>query len=128
MSFTPLRNHTHYSLLRALPEIKQLIKKAVAHNHTAIAITDKNNMYGAIEFYKECKKNNIKPILGVELTIKSQNIDYAIVMLAKNYNSYKNMMRIVSAANIKDKNNKHSFLTTNELIELKNKDMKSDIG
>ena len=119
MSFIPLRNHTHYSLLRALPDTKQLIKRALDNKYPAVAITDTNNMYGAIEFYKECKKNNIKPIIGAELTIRSHKVDYKIVLLSKNYEGYKNLMYIVSIANTKDKHNKDVFLTTKELEDIK---------
>ncbi len=78
-----LRNHTHYSLLRALPDVSQLVKKASEYGYKSLAITDTDNMYGAIEFIKECKKNKIKPIIGAELKIKSHNQYYDIVLIAK---------------------------------------------
>ena len=61
--------HSHYSLLNALPKIKELVKLAKKQEMPAIALTDNGNMYGAIEFYKECKKNNIKKGLIVQMPV-----------------------------------------------------------
>ena len=60
-TFTHLQVHSHYSLLGALPKIPQLGARAQAQGCTALALTDLGNLYGAIEFYKECKKEGIKP-------------------------------------------------------------------
>ncbi|MEY3198025.1 MAG: hypothetical protein RL023_983, partial [Candidatus Parcubacteria bacterium] len=65
--FTHLHLHTHYSLLQALGEPKAYISKAKELGMEALAITDYNGLYGAIEHYKYCKKIGIKPIIGVEL-------------------------------------------------------------
>ena len=127
MSFTPLRNHTHYSLLKALPTVSELVKKAKDYGYKSLAITDTNNMYGAIEFYKECKKNNIKPIIGVELNIKSHNSYYKIILLAKNYNGYKNLMYIVSMSNLKDKKNRDTYLEYKDLEKIKSERQNLDI-
>ena len=77
----------------------------------AIAVTDHGNMYGAIELYKECKKAGIKPIIGCEVYVaerrmedKEPGIDnkrYHLILLAKNIEGYKNLMRIVTEANLK---------------------------
>ena len=64
--FTHLHVHTHYSLLNALPQIDDLVKKAKKLGMKAVAITDNGNMYGTIEFYKMCKKQEIKAIIGVD--------------------------------------------------------------
>jgi DNA polymerase-3 subunit alpha len=77
---------------------------------SAIAVTDHGNMYGAIEFYKECQKAKIKPIIGVEAYIaergrkdKEPGVDnkrYHLTLLAKNKQGYKNLMRLVTLANL----------------------------
>ena len=64
MDYVPLQVKTCYSLLQSLNQIKNLITKSVELGYKAIAITDTNNMFGVPEFYNECKKNNIKPIIG----------------------------------------------------------------
>lgn len=103
--FIHLRTHSHYTLLRALPQVEDLVEKAVEMGYPALAITDTNNMYGAIEFYKENKK--IKPLIGVEMKIKSHDRTYDLVLLAKTYEGYKNLMRIVSEAQLRDEKNPH---------------------
>src|SRR3954466_15853984 len=64
--FVHLRTHSHYSLLEALPKIPDLVKRAKKDGMGALALTDSGNLYGAIEFYKECVENGIKPIIGVD--------------------------------------------------------------
>lgn len=66
MAFTHLHVHTQYSLLDGAARIPELVKKAKALGMDALAITDHGAMYGVIDFYKECQKQGIKPILGME--------------------------------------------------------------
>ncbi len=108
--FIHLRNHSQYSILKALPKIKDLVKKAKSFNMPYLALTDYNNMYGAIEFYKTCKDNNIKPILGAEIDIRSSansKKKYKLVFLAKDNKGYKSLMTLVSIANLKDSKDPH---------------------
>ena len=115
--FTHLRNHTHYSLLKALPKIGELVGKAKQLGMTSVAITDYNNMYGAIEFYKNCLDNNIKPIVGVEFSIKYIDRTFQIVLIAHNLAGYKNLMRITSIVNIE--NPISPLLTDETLVQYK---------
>ena len=115
--FIHLRNHTHYSLLRALPKIKDFVKKAKAYGMTSLAITDYNNMYGTIEFYQTCEKEKIKPIIGCELSILYNERTFKIILIAKNLQGYKNLMRIVSIVNVE--NPTHPFLKSETLAEFK---------
>ena len=69
MKFTHLHTHSHYSLLNALPKIPDLVEEAKKNGMTALALTDNGNLYGAIEFYKECKSKGIKPIIGVDFFV-----------------------------------------------------------
>ena len=69
MSFVHLHLHTQYSLLDGAIRIDDLVKKAIECNMPAVAITDHGNMFGAIEMYKACKKNGIKPIIGCEFYV-----------------------------------------------------------
>ena len=103
--FINLRNHSHYSLLRALPKVPALVKKAKQYNMTAVALTDYSNMYGAIEFYKSCEKEGLKPIIGVEFSLSLQDRIFQIVLLAKNEVGYKNLMRITSVVNMENPEN-----------------------
>ncbi len=86
----PLNIKTDGYLLYSMIKIKDLIKVAKENNLKALTITD-NNMYGAIEFYKECKKNNIKPIIGLEVSLPEK-----IILYARNYSGYKNLIKITT--------------------------------
>ncbi len=104
--FTHLHTHSHYSLLQALPKIPDIIKAAKDNGMEAVALTDAGNLYGAIEFYKECKKAEIKPILGVDFYVanrtrhdrepKIDNKRTRLVLLAKNVDGYKNLIKLVT--------------------------------
>lgn len=106
--FVHLHVHTHYSLLDGLGKPKNYIKKAKKQGSPAIAITDHGNMYGAIEFYKEAKKEDIKPIIGCEFyvakgkhTEKNAQVDkkrYHLVLLAENQEGYKNLLELSTKA------------------------------
>ena len=87
MNYVPLYIKTHNSLLSSLIKEADLIDYAIKNNLTALTITD-NNMYGVLDFYHLCKKNSIKPVIGLELTIDG----YDIVLYCKNYDGYKNLI------------------------------------
>ena len=86
----PLNIKTNNYLLHSMIKIKDLVKIAKENNIKSLTITD-NNMYGCIEFYKECKKNNIKPIIGLEISLPEK-----IILYAKNYQGYKNLIKITT--------------------------------
>lgn len=90
MNYTPLQVKTSYSLLESLNEIKKLVSYAASLGYKSLAITDVNNMFGVPEFYQECQKNNIKPIIGIELTIE----DKKILLYAMNNQGYKNLIKL----------------------------------
>ena len=110
VDFVHLHNHTEFSLLDGLAKIKLLAKRAKELGMKAIAITDHGNMYGTIYFYNACIEEGIKPIIGCEVYMakrtrhdKESGIDSDynhLILLAKNRIGYKNLMRIVSIANL----------------------------
>ena len=109
-SFVHLHTHSHYSLLSALPKIPELVKAAKENGMPALALTDSGNLYGAIEFYKSCQKHGIKPIIGVDFYVanatrhdKRAGVDNKrtrLVLLAKNNEGYKNLVRLVTASHL----------------------------
>jgi len=110
MKFTHLHVHTHYSLLDGLIKPRELVQKVKDDGATAVAITDHGVMYGVIDFYKECRKEDIKPIIGCEMYLapngrhnkraKADEKNYHLVLLAKNNTGYKNLIQLVSAAHL----------------------------
>ena len=106
MSFTHLHVHTEYSLLDGACRIRDAVKKAKESGMNSLAITDHGVMYGVVEFYKECKKEGIKPIVGCEVYVaprtrhgRDKNLDSKynhLVLLCKNETGYKNLIKMVS--------------------------------
>lgn len=104
--FTHLHLHTEYSLLDGACRINQLVLKAKELGMQSLAITDHGNMYGAVDFYKACKKNGIKPIIGCEVYVaprtrfdKEKVLDKEynhLILLCKNEAGYKNLIKLVS--------------------------------
>ena len=104
--FVHLHVHSEFSLLDGANRIKDLPLRAKELGMDSIAITDHGVMYGCIDFYKACKKEGIKPIIGCEVYVaprsrfdKEPNIDnkyYHLILLAKNNEGYKNLSNIVS--------------------------------
>ncbi|MBR3161127.1 MAG: DNA polymerase III subunit alpha [Bacilli bacterium] len=90
MNYVPLQIKTSYSLLSSLIKIPNLIEHAKKIGYNTLAITDHNNMFGVPEFYNACKKNDIKPIIGLELTINDKNI----LLYAMNNHGYKNLIKL----------------------------------
>ena len=111
MAFTHLHVHTEYSLLDGAARISDLVSRAKELGMNSLAITDHGAMFGVIDFYKECKKQGIKPIIGCEvytaarkMTDKEPDKDKHqghLILLAKNNTGYKNLIKIVSMGYIK---------------------------
>ena len=105
-SYTSIHNHTNYSLLDGLSKIDALVKKAKELGMDSLAITDHGTMFGVIDFYKECKKQGIHPIIGCEVytapgsrfskTPEKDRHSNHLVLLAKNQTGYNNLMKLVS--------------------------------
>jgi DNA polymerase-3 subunit alpha len=91
--FAHLHVHSHYTLLGALPKIPELVERAVEVGCEALALTDRDNLYGAIEFYKECKARGIKPIIGLDATVEDGK---RLLLYAKNLEGYKNLLALVT--------------------------------
>jgi len=103
--FTHLHLHSEYSLLDGAIKIDKLIPYAKQQNLRSLAITDHGNIFGAIKFFDSCKKNGIKPILGMEsyftedISIKSiEKKYYHLIILVENQIGYKNLCKLISFA------------------------------
>ena len=106
--FTHLHVHTQFSLLDGACRLNELVGRAKELGMQCLAITDHGNMYGAVDFYRECKKQGIKPIIGCEVYVaprtrfdkdKLQDNRYNhLVLLVKNEIGYKNLIKMVSSS------------------------------
>ena len=109
--FTHLHVHSHYSLLDGLPKIDQIIDHIKELGMDSVALTDHGVLYGAVEFYKKAKAKGIKPIIGCEAYVakgkmedKRPNIDgkkYHLVLLVKNEQGYKNLVKLMTEAHLR---------------------------
>lgn len=107
MDFVHLHVHTEYSLLDGAIRINDLVKKVKNMEMKAVAITDHGNMFGAVEFYKKCVAEGIKPIIGCEVYVaprsrfeKQGKIDAEpnhLILLAMNNTGYKNLVKLCSS-------------------------------
>ena len=108
--FVHLHVHSHYSLLDGLTKIDQLVGRISDLGMSSVALTDHGTLSGAIEFYQECRKQDIKPIIGMEAYVaygshlsknKEDNKFSHLILLAKNKTGYKNLMELSSIAYLK---------------------------
>jgi DNA polymerase III subunit alpha len=107
--FTHLHTHSEYSLLDGLSRIPDLVERAKGVGQSALAITDHGNLYGAIEFYEEARKHDLKPILGIEAYMArgsrfsreaSDRSQFHLTLLATNETGYRNLLKLSSAAHL----------------------------
>ena len=117
MSFVGLHIHSDYSLLDGASQLHPLIERAKELGMPAIAITDHGVMYGAIELIKVCQNRGIKPIIGNEMYIINGDIEikhkkikkYHQLVLAKNTQGYKNLVKLTTLSHLKGKQGKGIF-------------------
>lgn len=112
MPYVPLHIHSQTSILDGASSIKDIVSRAKAMGCPAVALTDHGALHGVIEFYKECRSQGIKPLLGME-TYTTQDLDglpkelrqrdnHHLVLIAKNQIGYKNLLWLISNANLKN--------------------------
>src|SRR4051812_33809682 len=109
MKFAHLHCHTHYSLLDGASRIPELVARVKALGMDAVAITDHGNLYGAIEFYRECSAAGVNPIIGYEAYVapnkrtdrearKRGDAGFHLTLLAQNAIGFKNLIKLASYA------------------------------
>jgi len=128
MAFVHLHVHTQYSILDGQSSIENLFNRAEELGMPGLAITDHGNMYGVKEFFKYAKKHpNVKPIIGCEIYVSKgdhrvkEKGYYHLILLAKNYNGYKNLVKIVSTGHIEGFYNRPRV--SHEVIEQYHEDL-----
>jgi len=108
--YVHLHNHTHHSLLDGLTKVDELVGRVKYLGMNAVAMTDHGTLSGAIEFYKACKDQDIKPIIGIETYVAARTIHdrdpakdkarYHLILLAMNNTGYQNLMQLSTTANL----------------------------
>nr|WP_295969887.1 DNA polymerase III subunit alpha [uncultured Bacillus sp.] len=104
MSFIHLHVYSAFSLLTSTASIERLAEDAKAKGYKALALTDRNVMYGMISFYKECVKRSIKPIMGLTVDVLSEFQEskaFPLVLLAKNQTGFQQLLKITSSVQTK---------------------------
>ncbi|QKS72042.1 DNA polymerase III subunit alpha [Paenalkalicoccus suaedae] len=113
MSFVHLHVHSEYSLLQSAARIDGLVRRAKELHYDTLALTDIDAMYGAIPFFEACQKYEIKPIIGVEISVESAST--RLLLLAKNQSGYEGLVKLVTICNTKEE--RERFITYEELAE-----------
>ena len=107
MDFVHLHLHSEYSLLDGACRIKKIPERVKMLGQKSVAITDHGVMYGAVEFFRECKNQGVKPIIGCEIYLapnsrfdkQKEDLNYShLVLLCRNETGYRNLVSIVSSA------------------------------
>ncbi|MCH9614401.1 MAG: DNA polymerase III subunit alpha [Chlamydiia bacterium] len=109
MTWVSLHTHTQFSILDSTIQVGALAKRAKELNMPALAITDFGNLFGAVDFFKACTAEGVKPIIGIELMLAPEGMDvkkripgkkngYPLVLLAKDAKGYKNLCKLSSKA------------------------------
>jgi len=108
--FVHLHTHSHYSMLDGMGKIPDLVQKAKEFGQPALALTDHGVMHGAIEFYEECEKEGIKPIIGCEVYLAPRTLKdkvprtdahpFHLILLATNEKGYKNLLKLTTIAHL----------------------------
>lgn len=108
--YVHLHNHTHHSLLDGLTKVPDLVRRVKELGMNAVAMTDHGTLSGAVEFYKACQSEGIKPIIGIETYVAARTIHdrdpakdkarYHLILLAMNNTGYQNLMRLSTIAHL----------------------------
>lgn len=113
--FINLRNHTQYSLLEGSIPVKKLVSQTVKFGSPAVGITDTNAMFGALEFSTVAAEAGIKPIVGVQVTIKDKDANGVVALYGMNEDGYTNLMRLSRVMYMRESGER--YLTLDELAE-----------
>ncbi len=108
--FVHLHNHSHYSLLDGLQKVPEMLDRIKELGMSSVALTDHGTLSGSIEFYQKAKDKGLKPIIGSEVYVAPRTLEdksgkadanpYHLILLAKNYTGYQNLMQLVTTAHL----------------------------
>ena len=119
-NFIHLHLHSEYSISDSLIRIKDLIKESSDNNHPAVAITDLNNIFSLVKFYKEAIKNGVKPIVGIEIDLinqDSKNGFSRVILLCKNMKGFHNLSNLITDAYVNLGEDNKFYVSKSELAD-----------
>ena len=117
--FVHLRVHSEYSLVDSLVRLSALVSNVAKMSMPAVGLTDLNNLFGLIKFYKSARKHGIKPIAGADVLVKypEQEMPQQLVLLVQNQIGYKNLTQLISKAYLSKKNNGAAVIEYSWLVQ-----------
>lgn len=108
--------HSHFSFLNGVPKIQEIVKDAKEKGYSHITLTDNSNLHGVVEFYKMCKKNDMRPIVGVSVYLDPHaSCHPRLILIAKNNTGYKNLLRVMSDTGIAQSSS-HRIIITKDIL------------
>ena len=119
-NFIHLHLHSEYSISDSLIRIKDLINEAKERNSPAVAITDFNNVFSLVKFYKLAIKNGIKPIIGIEVELKNNKnstVSSRVVLLCKNIQGFKNLSNLITESYLNLNEDNKFYISKEELAK-----------
>ncbi len=116
MFFPQLYTITSYSLLQSTIRIREYVQEAKKRGYTSLAITDKDVLYGAPEFYRICVEEGIQPIIGLHLSYTYEEKNYGLLAYAKDETGYQQLMKLSSRKMIQEKMALDDMIETDHLV------------
>lgn len=110
--YIPLRMHTEFSIEDGMIRIKDVVKHAFAQGFAALGVSDLMNLFGMVKFYKACRGNGIKPIIGVDVWIEndvSESKDYRLLLIARNADGFRRLSELITRAYVDDGRNRMDY-------------------
>ncbi|MEC9253100.1 MAG: PHP domain-containing protein [Pseudomonadota bacterium] len=101
MPFVHLSLHTEFSITDGLVRVDALAERARKMGFPAVAVTDLGNLFGMLKFYKACRAEGVKPIVGLELEMREEARSYRLIVLATNQRGYQNLLKLASRSYIR---------------------------
>ncbi|MCA3174354.1 MAG: PHP domain-containing protein, partial [Burkholderiales bacterium] len=97
-SFVHLRSHSEFSIHKSLLHVPDLVELARHHSLPALALTDHNNLFGAVQFVKSCRQHGVKPLLGVEIDchLGADNDTFSLLLLVQNHSGFVKLNQYLS--------------------------------
>ncbi|MFT3742599.1 MAG: DNA polymerase III subunit alpha [Gammaproteobacteria bacterium] len=120
LSFVHLNVHTEFSLVDGLIDVKQLMKTLSEQKMPAVAITDHNNLFALVKFYRAALQAGIKPLVGAALTVQDpadRNKFFRLLLFCQNQTGYRNLTRLMTRAYLEGQTSKHPRIEKNWLKE-----------